>query len=361
LHLASSHSQGGLELFAFELGGQRAAVIALQESRPLPSFDFLGDLAEARGLVDDFLAIQRGQPIRLVGNVHWVDGIESATPEDLLAEPVKTARIKHLNSGKMIRAGLLALALTALLGWAGYEYIAHEREKTVQELRSSPANQQKEYNQSLADQWRGLPPAGPWMVTVWHEQIAKLPLQLGGWRLQRIECNTQQCKAFWRRMYGSYSDFLTHSQDLGALVEEVIDHQNPLAGTITTLHPVTKAAAEHYMVLANLPDEKSGQRMVIDRLQEGALLSQHNSSLEPLTLFGGSQDNALLQSQVLSSKWSLEQALWTLPLLNLPENLLVEDIKISLEPDPKPADTAASRETPSRVPVPLPTFSISGR
>jgi hypothetical protein len=90
-------------------------------------------------------------------------------------------------------------------------------------------------------------------------------------------------------------------------------------------------------------------------------LSQHNSSLEPLTLFGGSQDNALLQSQVLSSKWSLEQALWTLPLLNLPENLLVEDIKISLEPDPKPADTAASRETPSRVPVPLPTFSISGR
>jgi hypothetical protein len=89
LQLASRFSQGGLELFVFELTQQRYAVIALQDSRPLPGYDALLDLPMAHAMVDEFLAIQRGQPMRLVGNTNWLEGQEAVEPEDLFVIPVQ--------------------------------------------------------------------------------------------------------------------------------------------------------------------------------------------------------------------------------------------------------------------------------
>jgi hypothetical protein len=58
LHLADQWSQGGLELFAFGMPEQRVAVVALNNGRPVPGFDFIGTMTEAQALIEEFEAIE---------------------------------------------------------------------------------------------------------------------------------------------------------------------------------------------------------------------------------------------------------------------------------------------------------------
>jgi len=159
LHLASRISQGGLELFAFAFADGQHAVLALQESRPLPGFDYLGDKATARTLVEEFMAIQRGQPMRLVGNTDGLEGREEVSPEDLFVEPAKSARLRSLRSWRAVRRGLVFAVLAVAAGFGVDHYLEQRRQETLKELQASSAYQQKIYQSEMEAAWSALPPS----------------------------------------------------------------------------------------------------------------------------------------------------------------------------------------------------------
>jgi hypothetical protein len=85
MHLVNKMSQGGMELYAFALPKGAYAVVAINESRPIPGFDFVGPFAPAKALIEEFQAIQVGHPVRGVGNAGLIEGEKPSNPRTSLA------------------------------------------------------------------------------------------------------------------------------------------------------------------------------------------------------------------------------------------------------------------------------------
>jgi hypothetical protein len=189
MHLATKMSQGGLELYAFALPKGAYAVVAINESRPIPGFDFVGPFAPAKELIDEFQAIQAGHPVRGVGNAGLIEGEEHIEPEDIFGEPAKQARIKAM-PGTRSTTWLIGLAVLLALGFAGAMYWLQEQRKDVlEEVKRDEVNPVLEYRNNLQNALKALPPAGPRMLKDWLHSIDQLPVVNHGWRLNKVECN----------------------------------------------------------------------------------------------------------------------------------------------------------------------------
>lgn len=332
LHLATRHSQGGLELFVLEFGAERHAVVALQESRPLPGFDYLGDASTVRGMVEDFLAIQRGQPIRLVGNSSQLEGQEWVSPEDLFVEPAKSSRLRSLRSWRALRRGLVAVVLAAAVGYGGHEWLEHRRQQTLSELQSSAAYQQKLYQEGLRQAWEAVPSPSAEVLKAWSIMLASLPLQVAGWQLSHVECEVEQCRAHWLRQHGSYADFMGRLPHGAQGVDQAALDQEPLSGKMVTRHPLAPPQAKAPPPLPELPELWQARRTLADRFQDLELLGKTQAQVEPAQLFGGQQDPQLLVDAVFSGRWSLRHGLWVLPALELPEFTRVLTLRAQVLP-----------------------------
>ena len=343
LHLAGRHSQGGVELFVLHCPNGQYAVLALQESRPLPGFDFLGDVASARALTEEFLAIQRGQPIRLVGNVDFHDGFEQISPDDLLAEPLPSSRLRSLRSWRALRRGLLVGVLVVAGAWGGHYLLEYRRQETLIQLQGSPAYQQQLYREGLRNAWATLPPAADEVLLAWADLLARLPLHVQGWQLSHIECELGQCRAHWLRRQGSHADFLAHMPTEEGEIDEVAADQDPMAGSIVTLHTLDIPADGEALTRQTLPNLRLARRTLADLLQDLQLLGMSEARVDPPQLFGGKQDKELLNDAVFSGPWSLRQALWVLPSLSLPDFVRVQTLKVDVLG--KSRSTSASADT----------------
>lgn len=330
LHLASRYSQGGLELFAFELPSQQCLVLALQESRPLPGFDFLGDAVTARALVDEFLEIQRGQPMRLVGNLQDLDGQEQASPEDLFLEPLKSTRLRSLRSWRAVQRGLVFVALAVAIGLGGSWTLEQRRQQTLAQLHASPAYQQNLYQEGLRAAWATVPAPVNVVLRSWHDLLGKLPLRLRGWRLSHVECNLGQCLAHWQRQYGSYADLMAHLPADATGVDEAASDQDLMSGKLVTRHVLSMPASDEEFARHELPDLRIARRTLADRLQDLQLLGRTLTRVEPAQLFGGQLDPETLVEPVFSGNWSLRHAIWVLPTLSLPDFVRVQTLKVDL-------------------------------
>ena len=344
LHLASRFSQGGLELFVFELQGPEFVVIALQESRPLPGFDYLGGLDRARELIDEFLAIQRGQPIRLVGNTSLLEGQEPVAPEDIFSEPVPAARLQHLLLLRVIRNLLLVTAVLGLALWLAFDHMERQRLKTQEDLRNSPSYQQSQYQSSLHEALQTLAPPGQFVLKAWYDCIAALPLKLQGWRLAGIECQLTECKVRWSREYGTYADFVANLPAGAQSTEERVGESEPMNGDIYTLHPIGRPSSKNELPMNDLPDEKLGLQQLMDSFREWALLGPASSKVGALQLLGTSQNPEMLSSSVSSASWSLRHGLWLLPQLVLQPHVRVTSLQVHMEPE----SSKNAREKPAR-------------
>jgi hypothetical protein len=193
LHLAGRLSQGGLELYAFELTHDQCMVVALNESRPIPGFDFVGEAALGRGLVEEFLAIEQGQPIRFVGNAGWLEGEENVALEDIFANPASAARLKRLWAANSVKwaAGGAALLLSLVAG--GHYWVEMEREEMMLAAQNPAIDPNAEYQQSLAQAWTEVASPGPGLLVQWQALMADLPLVHQGWGLKKVECSSRKC------------------------------------------------------------------------------------------------------------------------------------------------------------------------
>lgn len=340
LHLASRYSQGGLELFAFALAPDRHAVLALQESRPLPGFDFLGDANTARDLIDEFLAIQRGQPMRLVGNLDDLEGLEQVSPEDIFAEPLKSARLRSLRSWRAVRRGLVFAVLATAVGVYLYQWLEQRRQQTLNELQASPAYQQNLYQQGLRTAWAALPASADGVLHDWYALLIRLPLRVQGWRLSHVACEIGQCLAHWQRQHGSYTDFLQHLPMKDVVVDDGAFDKSLMGGQIVTRHALPSTAHANPLEPGDLPELRKARRALADQLQDLELLGPSATKVEPAQLFGGQQDPEQLVDAVFSGQWSLQHALWVLPSLSLPPFVRVQSLRVHLQ---APTGTEATK------------------
>jgi hypothetical protein len=330
LHLASRLSQGGLELFAFAISEQQHAVLALQESRPLPGFDYLGEPATARAMVEEFMAIQRGQPMRLVGNTDYLEGQEEISPDDVFVEPAKSARLRSLRSWRALRRGLVFAVLAVAVGFAVMRYLEYRREETLTALQGSPAYQQRIYQQELDAAWASLPPSSAVVLRGWWTVLSSLPLRVQGWRLLMVECEIENCRAHWQRQHGSYTDFLNVMPAGASGVDESASDQDLMAGRLVTRHPLPQAETTAELDRAGLPPLLQARRVLADQMQDLQLLGPAQVQVEPAQLFGGQFDPQILVEPVFSGQWRLRHGLWLLPLLALPDFARVQSLRVDM-------------------------------
>ena len=318
LHLAGRMSQGGLELYAFALPHEQSMLVALNESRPIPGFDFVGEAAIAREMIDEFLAIQQGQPIRLVGNAGWLEGEESVTLEDIFAQPVRAARLKRLWADNAVKwaagvAGLLALAVAG-----GNYWVEMEREEMVAVAQKTLMDPNVQYQKTLAQAWAEVPAPGPHLLRQWQSLMADLPMVHAGWRLKSVECDAKACKAQWSRLYGTYADFFEQLPTNSQYAQEVQEGDNALQAMVVSHHSVVAEDIETPWRNATLPRMDHALRELSSDLQNFSLLGQVQVELSKPTLFGGTQDPESLNSVVMTGHWTVQHDASTVDYLTVP-------------------------------------------
>ena len=319
IHLASRMAQGGLELYVFEVPKQQYMVIALNESRPVPGFDFLGTASDARALIDEFLAIQQGQSLRFVGNTGWLEGEENVAVEDIFVSPSRGARLKHLPARHVFK-WLLGLAALVGLSVAGSQYwLESEREELMVSNPEVPPSPVMEYQLALRKALAELPPAGPVLLQQWQALIRSLPLMHAGWRLQDVACDVTTCTAQWVRVYGTYDDFFKQLPGQASDGQEVQTGDDALHALVLTHHPVPKHTASAPMQAAKLPPMNQALRSLSSHLQDFSLLGQVHVEISKPTLFAGTQDPAKLPEAVMTGVWKIKHDAATLSHLQVPD------------------------------------------
>jgi hypothetical protein len=335
LHLASKMSQGGVELYVFALQKGIFAVVALNESRPIPGFDFLGSQQAAREMVEEFKAIQAGHQMRMVGNTGMFEGEETVEPEDVFGEPAKSSRIKTIpdQSGTKFMIGL---AIILALVFAGAMYWLNEQRKDVlDEVRAVDVDQSKEYKTSLQNSLRALAPAGPKMLQDWLRAIEKLPLTNAGWRLAKVECDPSACTAYWDREYGSYKDFNAHLPMYTQTVKEVQKGTDPLSVNILTRHNINDQeikteAVPSLLQFKDLPAQQLGVRELSSQLQELSLLGPIKVTMSQPKLFGATGEVSNAKEVMASGEWSIEHEIWSLPEIGIASNMITKSLVLTM-------------------------------
>lgn len=344
MHLANKMSQGGMELYAFALPKGAYAVVAINESRPIPGFDFVGPFAPAKALIEEFQAIQVGHPVRGVGNAGLIEGEETIEPEDIFGEPAKSARIKPL-PGTRSTAWLLGLGVLMGLGFLGtMSWLQQERKAVLAEVKRESEDPIADYKASLQAGLRALPPAGPQMLQQWLAAIEQLPTFHQGWRLSKVECNPNTCLAQWDRVFGTYADFNAHLPMYTVDVKEVQTGQDPLQATILTTHTAAtvsdpSAPPSPMLNYKSLPSQQLGLRSLSTQFQALALLGPIKVSLSPPKLFGGTEVVPELNEGMASGDWSIEHDLWTLPEIVIAPNMVTKHLTMNLAADKGPSKT----------------------
>jgi len=332
LHLAGRLSQGGLEMYAFALANGQSMVVALNESRPIPGFDFVGEADIARGLIDEFLAIQQGQPIRLVGNAGWLEGEESVVLEDIFAQPVRAARLKRLWADNAVKwaagaAGVLALAVAG-----GNYWVEMERAEMIAAAQNPSIDPNAQYQKALAQAWAEVPAPGPRLLRQWQNLMADLPLVHAGWRLKNVECDAKFCKAQWSRIYGTYADFFKQLPPNCQSAQEVQEGDNALQAMVVSNHSVAAEDIETPWRNATLPRMDHALRELASDLQNFSLLGQLRVELSKPTLFGGTQDPLTLDAAVMTGQWTVQHDASTLGYLTVPSYGVPKRLVLQVSP-----------------------------
>jgi len=331
LTLAEQHSNGGSELFLFQFG-QDHALIALNQSLPVPGFDLWGSKSAITAAAKLFSDIHGEQHVRQVGNVEGWAGIQHLSPETAFAEPVEHAEVKTFQS----LSQLLPLVLVALLlglGFAGYTWYETQQEQ-LRRAMAVPEDPNMVYERNLRSAMQGLAPAGMGAVHAWSKVLGKQPLRLAGWSLTQIKCRLEVCQMTWRREYGNYLDFSNAAQSqLGSMV--TIEKSKELNdSTVSTTHPIGLTEVAR-MDRQSLPLATEARKLLGAQLQDLLLLGAGQAVMTDPSLFGGQGVGASLaglRKPVLKGEFKIEGALWMLNELALPAFAVPEGIELNFLP-----------------------------
>ncbi len=350
LVLSEGASIGGNEIFVLELDPDQYALVALQDSLPVPGFDLIGNQATVKAAAEQFLRLPHRTVVRRCGSREIIADAEFFNFQSILEESdYAAARLKALTDHAKLIHQLTIFITLAGLGIGVYVYI-DQRRRAEEEARLLRENDPDVlYEKSFSQAQEKVPPLGDSTLNVMLETAKNIPLSVGGWLLTQIKCTPQLCTAQWSRQYGSYADF---SSELPADVKQVPNYsflsKSEGASTLATEHPVAPNETGERLgaMRTRLPLSAQAQMEFVSQMQDYGLVKL-TGSVAPPTLFGGSGQIGAIFRPVLAGEWSAQGELWQLEELAVPDYALVESFQINQ------LDQALKKSNP--------TFSLTGR
>jgi hypothetical protein len=332
LHLAQQWSQDGLELFVFGMTQQRVAVVALNERSPVPGFDFIGDMAQAQSLIEEFEAIHEGSAIRRVGDLGLLANEEQLSASTVFDMPSSDSRLKKIPSLRAFAVAIALLALT-LAGMAGvYQWQVRDRAQKLSNLPAPPPpDPNPAYNQSVNQRLSTLHLQGHALYQAWIQLISQLPLAHQGWVLTQVVCQGEQCLADWQRQYGSVADFHAQLPVRTHQAQQLPITNDALTQRIQTSHATpVQAGPRAYAALADLPGLALAFRNQSSWLQDMGLLGGRSLQVEKPPVWNAPAEGMVIKQALHKGAWSAELPLRLAADLLLPPNATVSELKTTL-------------------------------
>jgi hypothetical protein len=327
LVLSEHFSTSGAELFVFENEGQ-FALVGLADNNPTPGFDAHGSRAEIEALADEFMAMNTGQSIRLVGNVDWLPDMVDLQPSQVAERANKRSRLRIIQSNNLkITLAVVTLLVLSGLGAAYYQLEIVWRQRQAAQSAQKDANTL--YEESIAATLAGVGPGGNGVLSAWHKVLKTVPMEVAGWELKTLQCKANKCLAGWARVSGNFAEF----DGQFPYVNEQRPKMTPgekTEQTLETEHPASApATAAENLQRANLPALRDAYLQWGSFILDAQLLPQQTASLRPAALFGSDAPVEGIRKPVLKGSWQLESDLWTLKDLQLPNYVVAESLTVT--------------------------------
>ena len=334
--LAEHFSTSGAELFVFEHEGQ-FALVGLADNNPTPGFDAQGSREAIEALADEFMGMNTGQSIRLVGNVDWLPDMTDLQPTEVAERANKRSRLRIIQNPNLnIALAILTLLVVGGLG-VGY-YLLEIVWRQSQVVETTKKNTNLLYEESISAALAGVGSSGSGSLPAWRDTLKTVPLDIAGWELRALLCKGDKCTATWVRASGNFAEFDGNfpyaSKKRPALVpaennEQLLETEHPVT-LLSALVPAPPAPREPQgLQRANLPLVRDAYLQWGSFILDSQLLPNQAASLRPATLFGGNGPVEEIKKPVLKGSWQLESDLWTLKDLRLPPYVVAESLAVS--------------------------------
>ncbi|MGY0195323.1 type 4b pilus protein PilO2 [Leptothrix sp. BB-4] len=339
LLLSETVSLGGDEVFVFRVDETRHALVALKNSMPVPGFDLIGQPEMIADAARSYLSLPHKNEVRRCGDAEILSGAEFFEFAAALAGLDRNQpRVKAIPDMRKIflRVAILALfGLVALSGWMGWSYFESKAEAERLQRENDPNAQYERNYETSAASIKGLGTPG---LKAFVATLSGIPLEIAGWSLSNVVCQSGECLATWARQSGNFADFdeklppeVKQKPDYGFIAGDVKGTQ------LKTRHPVaavpdSDAASAGKLRREALPGVPQVQSEFVSRLQDYSLIDARVQVAAPVPFPTGVTDIAPIFKPVVSGTWSMELPLWSMDSLVLPDYVLVETLSIDLPP-----------------------------
>jgi hypothetical protein len=253
IHLADRHSQGGIEIFCFALKDHEYSFIALNDSRPVPGHDYIGNKANVMQLAEDFASLQEQQAIRYIGNSGLFEMEEPLSLDKAFSKPESQSKIRTIIN-QSFYLGLLTLCALLYASYYGLDfYLTQQRLEAEAEQQSLLNNPNTVYEKQILPAMQAIGPAGRVQILQWLQTIGKLPLSNSGWHLTNVKCSALECVASWNREYGNFSELFNTLPLPYTTTTENMDPGKPGVSTATTTHVVPPVTNKNWLFARTYP------------------------------------------------------------------------------------------------------------
>lgn len=334
IQLSETISHSGIELFVFACDNQQYGLVALNESQPVPGFDYLGSRDDVLQLAEDFKAIQQDQTIRIAGDAGLFEEEEHITRDSVFRHSESNAKLIKLpnpNRTRMLMAlGLLIVASVS----TGLYMVQIERERIAEEQRKLEQDPNRLYERTITQALQDAGVSGDPVLKNWLAVVGHLPLRRNGWHLTKLICVPAECTATWARAYGNFSEF---HDDLPFDIKsskEVQEGDNPAAASIQTVHVIPPTPDAPPIERAALGELRPTLRAMASKLQDTSILNDARTSLTEPTLYPDNSVGSIneLHRPVVRGRWSITHEAWTLRDLALSAYEVPELLEITFMP-----------------------------
>jgi hypothetical protein len=334
--LAEHFSTSGAELFVFEHEGL-FGLVGLADNNPTPGFDTQGSREEMQALGDEFMAMNTGQSIRLVGNVDWLPDMTDLQPMQVAERANKRSRLRLIPNPNL-KIGLAVLTALVLSGFAYAYYVLEVAWQKKQAEQVAEKNINARYETSIKAAIKSVGATGDSSLTPWRDALRSIPLAVAGWQLRSLSCRADKCTATWARVSGNFAEFDSNfpyaSKQRPALKpgeknEHVLETEHPVKAVPAAPSASAPEAAAQGLQRANLPTLREAYLEWGSFILDAQLLPRQVASLRPANLFGGEGPIEEISKPVLKGGWQLESDLWSLQDLQLPHYVVVESLGIA--------------------------------
>ncbi|BEV16239.1 type 4b pilus protein PilO2 [Herbaspirillum sp. DW155] len=349
LLLSKNCSLGGEELFAFHIDAERSCLIALRDGQPVPGFDVIGSTELVAERLHTFLQLADAKSVRRLGAVDLLGNAEEIDWDLVLEEADAKVRLKKIPD---IRQILTVMALSAVLVGAVAGAVTYKlaRDRKIAEEQARIANDPNiVYDGKIDDALASVTGTGQTTLQQMIAGLRQIPLQINGWRLNKVECTPALCNATWRRSYGNFAEFgqALPASALGKPEYDVFKPEDLTSATLVTQHRLHDERAATpasttpppKLMRSTLPLRSAVSTKFFSILQDLSMVDI-KIKVEPAQLFAGQSDVNQLVRPVVNAVWTIEGPLWTLHAIALENYVAVDTFTVDFDAD----QTAASVE-----------------